>query len=79
MSTSTKMSPFLNFHILKGLDPKTATMALFTANGDSLDKGLSLSVPFINKKRGHEQIGAESKFVVKISVLVCFLSVIWEC
>ena len=43
----------LYFLILKGSDPQTATMALLTANGDSLDKGLSLSVPFINKKHGH--------------------------
>ena len=64
LSTSTKMSPFLNFFILKGSDPRTATMALLTANGDSFDRGLSLSVPFTNRNHGHVQIGRESKFVV---------------
>ena len=55
LSTSTKMSPSLIFFILKGSDPITATMALFTANGDSFDRGLSLCVPFTNRNRGHEQ------------------------
>ena len=56
LSTSTKMFPFPNFLKLKGSDPSTATMALFTANGGSLHKGLSSSVPFTNKTQGHEQI-----------------------
>ena len=38
--------------MLKGSEPSTATMALLTANGDSLYKGLSSFVPFICKKRG---------------------------
>ena len=80
MSTSIKMSPFLNFFILKGSDPSTATMALFAANGDSFDNGLSLSVPFTRRNRGYEQICAESEFVIKNSgkVLILILSVIWE-
>ena len=58
------MSPFLTFFILKGSDPSTTTMALFTANGDSYDKGLSLSVPFTSMNCGLEQICAESEFVI---------------
>ena len=38
-------------------------MALFTANGDSFDKGLSLSVPFTSRNRGHAQICVEFEFV----------------
>ena len=72
------MSRFLHFFILKGSDPSTATMALFTANGDSFHKGLSLSVPFTSMNHGHEQICAESKFIIMNSeeVLILFLSVI---
>ena len=55
LSTSTKIFPFLSIFILKGSDPSTATMALFTAEGDSLHKGLSSSVPFTNRNLGHEQ------------------------
>ena len=58
------MSPFLNFVMLKGSDPSTATMALFTANGDSLDKSLSLSASFSNINWDHIQVWVESKFVV---------------
>ena len=56
LSTLTKMSPFLNLFILKGSDPRTAKMALFTANGDSFDRCFSLSVPFTNRNHGHVQI-----------------------
>ena len=80
MSTSIKMSPFLNFFILKGPDPSTVTMALFIANGDSFYKGLSLYVPFTSRNRGHEQICMESEFVIMklCKGLILFLSVIWE-
>ena len=46
---------FLSSLILKGSDPSIATIALFTANGDGLHKGLSSPVAFTNKNRGHEQ------------------------
>ena len=47
------MFPFLNFFVLKGLEPSVETMALLTANADSLHKGLSSSIPLINKKVEH--------------------------
>ena len=64
------MVPFLSLLVLKGSNPSTATMDLFTANDDSMHKGLSSSVPLLDfRKLGHDHIWAESKFVVMISIV----------